>query len=310
LQQSAIERGIKEERGKERMKAVLGEGIEILDRFKTEVPTIPQMFYHTVQHHGSKPANTYKACQEWKSVSYAEWYGIAEEIAVALIRRGVRKGDDIAVMSQVSAQRGWINMGILMCGAVVNTITPLVDDDELKFIINRSDIKYLFVENLAMLNRAISLRSQMPTLKGIICLDEKYSGGRNHLWGLQDFRLMGRNRSLRPVDLRQYWQRLTADDSAVLDYRKSATGQLKCTPMKHGDWIRMERSRDRVLLSANLQGRYNNVLACVLPRSTSQEWVSGFCSRVAVGALIKYGAGPSKINRLQELKEIRPAIAG
>jgi long-subunit acyl-CoA synthetase (AMP-forming) len=80
LQQSAIERGIKEERGKERMKAVLGEGIEILDRFKTEVPTIPQMFYHAVQHHGSKPANTYKACQEWKSVSYAEWYELLRKL--------------------------------------------------------------------------------------------------------------------------------------------------------------------------------------------------------------------------------------
>lgn len=291
------------------MKAVLGEGIEILDRFKVEVPTLPQMFYHSVQHHGSKPANTFKSCREWKTISYSEWAGIAEEIAIALIRKGVRKGDDIAVMSQVSAQSGWINMGVLLCGAVVNTITPLVDDDELKFIINRSDIKYLFVENMAMLQRALFLRSQMPTLKGIICFDEKYAGGRNNLWGLQDFRMLGRNRSLRPVDLTSYWQRLVAEDPAILDYSRSTTGLLKCSSIKHGDWIKTERGQYRRVLKENLQGKYNNVLACILPMSTSQEWVSGFYSMVAIGALIKYGSGPSKINRLQDLKMLRSAEA-
>ncbi|MBP1761712.1 MAG: fatty-acid--CoA ligase [Firmicutes bacterium] len=291
------------------MKSVSGEGIEIIDRFKAELPTIPQMFYNTVQHHGNKPANTFKSGREWKTISYSEWAGISEEIAIALIRRGVRKGDDIAVMSQVSAQRGWINMGVLMCGAVVNTITPLVDDDELKYIINRSDIKYLFVENMTMLRRALSLRSNMPTLKGIICFDEKYAGGRNNLWGLQDFRMMGKNRPLRPVDLKFYWQRLGPEDPAILDYCKSTTGLLKCTSIKHGDWIKWDRSKNRRILTENLHGKYNNVLACVLPMSTSKESVAGFYSMVAIGAQIKYGPGPSRLNRLQDIKAIRQEAA-
>ncbi|NLV21801.1 MAG: AMP-binding protein [Syntrophomonadaceae bacterium] len=291
------------------MKAATDEGIEILDRFEEEVPTIPQMFNNTVQHYGSKPANTFKSCREWKTISYSEWAGISEEIAIALIRRGVRKGDDIAIMSQVCAQRGWISMGVLMCGAVANTITPLVDDKELKFIINRSDIKYLFVENMAMLERVLPLRSQMPTLKGIICFDEKYRGGRNNLWGLQDFRMLGINRSLRPVDLKSYWQRLVPEDPAILDYSMSTTGLLKCRPIKHGDWIKAERSQYRGILTETLQGKYNNVLTCFLPASTSQEWVSGFYSLVAIGAQIKYGPGPSRLSRLQDLKTIRQAAA-
>jgi len=291
------------------MKAATGEGIGILDRFKEDVPTIPQMFYNTVQIAGSKPANTFQSGREWKTVSYYEWAKISEEIAIALIRRGVRKGDDIAVMSKVSAQQGWINMGVMMAGAVANTITPLVDDDELKFIINRSDIKYLFVENMAMLQRVLPLRSQMPTLKGIICLDEKYSGGRNNLWGLQGFRMLGRNRPLRPVDLKSYWQRLVPEDPAVLDYSISTSGLLKCTPIKHGDWIKTDRSKYRRILTENLHGKYNNVLACVLPMSTSKEWVAGFYSMVAIGAQIKYGSGPSRLNRLQDIKAIRQEAA-
>jgi long-chain acyl-CoA synthetase len=287
------------------MKAATGEGIEMLERFREDVPTIPQMFYSTVQIAGGKPANTFQAGREWKTISYYEWAKISEEIALALIRRGVRKGDDIAVMSKACVQQGWINMGVLMTGAIANTITPLVDDDDLKFIINRSDIKYLFVETMAMLQRVLALRSQMPTLKGIICFDENYAGGRNNLWGLQDFRLLGQNRPLRPVDLKFYWQRLGPEDPAILDYSKSTTGLLKCTSIKHGDWIKWDRSNNRRILTENLHGRYNNVLVCVLPMSTSKERVAGFYSMVAIGAEIKYGPGPSKLNRLQDIKAIR-----
>lgn len=53
------------------MKEEKQNGLEILDHFRANVPTIPQMFYNTVQNAGDRPANTFKNGREWKTISYA-----------------------------------------------------------------------------------------------------------------------------------------------------------------------------------------------------------------------------------------------
>lgn len=287
------------------MNQVKGEGLEILDYFRVNVPTIPQMFYNTVDNAGSRPANTYKSGKEWKTITYREWAIISQEIAISLIQHGVKKGDDICIMSKLCAQRGWADMAILLTGAVSTTITTLASDKELKYIINRSEVKYIFVENALMLQRMVSLWDQLPSLKGIISLEESYAGHQTNIWGLEEFRAEGRAKSLQPSDLGTYWQRLTPDDPARLDYTSGTTGRLNCCQTKHGEWIKGEQQGHRKILLENLSGNYNNVFTSIMPMASIKERITGFFSMVAIGALIKYGAGPSKIKSLYEMKETR-----
>jgi hypothetical protein len=281
----------------------------ILDNYKSSTPTIPQMFYNTVQNAGSQPANTYKFGSEWKTISYQEWAQISEEIAAALIQHGVKKGDDIAILSKPCAQVGWADMAILLTGAVVATITPLVHDDELKYIINESDIKYVFVESSMMVQRMMALWNLLPSLKGIICLEESYSSNFENVFGLEEFREIGRSCHLRSSDLALHWQRLTLQDPARLDYTKSTAGKLKCTQIKHGEWLQAERIQYRRILSANMQGKYNNVIGHVLTIPNVNTRTSELFSMIAIGALIKYGSGPSKLQKLQDLKALRQSAA-
>ena len=292
------------------MSSSMTTGMGILDYYKSNVPTIPQMFYSTVRNAGSQPANMFKAGKEWRTITYREWAQISEEIALALLKNGVKKGDDIAVISQPCAQVGWAHMAILLSGAVVNTITPMVNDDEFVFIVNRTDVKYIFVENKALLQRTVSLWKQMPSLRGIICLEENYQGNEEHVWGLDEFRAAGRNHSVQASELPAYWQRVSPEDRARLDYTKSTTGELRWELTKHGEWSKSEPRGLRRILSENLQGRHNNLYADIIPIPGSTERISAIYSMIAVGALIKYGSGPSKIKKLPDLTTLRQAANG
>ena len=281
------------------------DGLEILDHFRVNVSTIPQMFYSTVHNAGSRSANTFKSGKEWKTISYREWAEISEEIAISLIQQGVKKGDDICIMSKLCAQRGWADMAILLTGAVSATVTPQVSDKELKYIINRSEVKYFFVENALMLQRMKSLWDQLPSLKGIICLEESYTGNKTNIWGLDEFRAVGRDKSLLPSDLCNYWQNLSPDDPARLNYTIGITGRLNCSQIKHGEWIKGEQPGHRKIILENLNGNYNNVFTSIMPMASIEERTTGFLSMVAIGALIKYGSGPSELKSLRDLKELR-----
>ncbi len=292
------------------MSAIVKTGIGVLDYYRENVPTIPQMFYSTVRNAGSQPANTFKSGKEWRTISYQEWAQISEEIALALIKYGVKKGDDIAIISKSCAQAGWAHMAILLSGAVVNTITPMVNDDEFIFIVKRTDVKYIFVENKAMLQRTVSLWKQMPSLRGIICLEEDYQGNGENTWGLQEFRAAGRSHSLPASELPVYWLRLSLEDRARLDYTKSTTGELRWELTRHGEWIKSEPRGLRRILSENLQGKPSNVYPTIMSIPNSSEIMYALYAMIAVGALIKYGPGPSKIQKLPDLHTLRQAANG
>lgn len=280
--------------------------IEILDYFRMNPPTIPQMFYNTIKNAGSRPAHTFKSGKQWKTISYNEWASISEEIALSLISLGVKKGDDIGIMSQLSAPRAWADMGIMLAGAVSTTITPLVSDEELVYILKRSDIKLVFVENEIMLKRVISLGDQVPSMKGIICLDEAYRGNLKTTWGLGELRALNIGMDSQVANqLPERWQHLTGTDPARLNYTISTTGKLNCTQIKHSEWVEGERKGQRNILMENLNGKLNNVYISIMPMADIKERTFGFFSMVAIGAEIKYGSGPSDIKTLRDIHKMR-----
>lgn len=281
-------------------------GIEILDHFRVNPPTLPQMFYNTVKNAGNRPAHTFKAGQHWKTITYNEWATISEDIALALMRQGVKKGDDICIMSKLSAPRSWADMAIMLAGAVTTTVTPLVSDEELVYILNRSDVKMIFVENEKMLARVAAIADQAPSLKGIICLAEGYAGNQKTTWGLSEFRTRANDTDYHAADqLPKRWQHLSGDDPARLNYTIGTAGQLNCSQLKHKEWIDDEREGQRDILRENLNGKLNNVYVSILPIASIKERTCGFFSMVAIGAEIKYGGGPSNIKNLHDLKTIR-----
>lgn len=278
-------------------------GLEIIAHFYEEIPTIPRMFYNTVNNAGDNPANLYKKGKEWKTVSYKEWADISEEIAYALMFHGVKKSDNICIMSRLSAQRGWADIAIQLCGAVTATVEPLVSDEDLTYIINYSDVKFIFVESPRTIERIKTLWTGMYSLKGIICLQEDYKGDNEKTWGLQQFRETGREyKKLQPAKLlAECLVGLSGVDLARINYRLDSIGELRSSYMKQGNWLGEDSEQRCRVLEENMNSKLTDVLQSLVQIPGTHERTFSFLAMIATGSLIKYGHGPFELQNVNNI---------
>jgi long-subunit acyl-CoA synthetase (AMP-forming) len=83
-------------------------------------------------------------------------------------------------------------MGIELAGGCTTTIFTSLGKDDVKFIINHSQVNYLFAGNKVLADLVTSIRSELPSLKGIICLTGLESGNGADLLTLDEIRKAGK----------------------------------------------------------------------------------------------------------------------
>lgn len=162
--------------------------IQWIDLWNESVHTVPQMFYTPVKFHGDRPAHIYWKNDQWVTLTYKEFAVIAEEIAAGLIGLGAQKGDNLVIMSTNCPEWGWADMGIELAGGCTTTIFPSLGKDDVTFIINHSQVNYVFAGNKALADMISSFRDELPTLKGIIVLQELEAGNGQDLFTLDEIR--------------------------------------------------------------------------------------------------------------------------
>ena len=78
--------------------------------------------------------------------SYAEFYQRARQLASALARRGIGKGDTVSVMLANTPPMLEAHYGVPMTGAVVNTLNTRLDAAIIGFILDHAETKVLIVD--------------------------------------------------------------------------------------------------------------------------------------------------------------------
>ncbi len=79
-------------------------------------------------------------------ISYAAYYTRAKKLASALARRGIRKGDTVAVMMANTPAMLECHYGVPMTGAVLNTLNTRLDAAALAFILDHGGAKVLITD--------------------------------------------------------------------------------------------------------------------------------------------------------------------
>ncbi|MGI6513071.1 MAG: AMP-dependent synthetase/ligase [Syntrophomonadales bacterium] len=281
--------------------------IQWLDLWHDYIHTVPQMFYHSVKHHGNRNAHIYWKDDHWVNLSYQDLSVIAEEIAAGLIGLGVKKGDNLVIMSPNCAEWGWADMGIELAGGCTTTIFPSLGKDDVAYIINHSQVSYVFAGNpniSAMIN---SLRSELPTLKGIICFHGLESGNGKDLFTLDDIRTAGREFLAKGTTVvKERIATITPDDAATTVYTSGTTGKLKAVRLSHGEVTGGLWRCLRNQMMGNIGFITEDVYLSVMPMAHIMERTYGMFCVMAVGACLAWGRGPTMV--IQDMQEIKPTF--
>lgn len=86
-----------------------------------------------------------KRSGSWKHYSATDYVTISDQLSLALLEIGVKKGDKIATVLFNSPEWNFLDMAIAQTGAIHVPIYPTISTESYKFIFSDADIKFLFI---------------------------------------------------------------------------------------------------------------------------------------------------------------------
>ncbi|HPJ34685.1 MAG TPA: AMP-binding protein [Spirochaetota bacterium] len=278
-----------------------------LKEWRDSTKTLADMFYKTVAEYGDKTGNIYHDGAEWKYVSYNEWKVVSEEIANALLSIGVEKGSDICIIAPTRVEWAWADIAISISGCCTVSIFPTLSDDEIKFIMNHSEVSYVFTGNADLQGKMESLWKDIPTLKGCICFDSGFAGDGNKTWNLDEFRAAGREYAGKnPSGLKERVEQIASEDPVNTIYTSGTTGKLKAARYTHADWIGGIWRSQQGQLNGNFMWMSTDVYGSIMPFAHVMERTYGYYCMVPRGAAIAFGRGPQFI--MEDYQAFKPTV--
>ncbi len=159
--------------------------------------------------------------------NYADFYSRSRRLASALAKRGIKRGDTVAVMAPNLPEVLEAHFGVPMCGAVLNALNVRLDAATVAFILDHGEAKVLITDRefSAVVAEALTKVAHKPLVIDID--DPTYQGGK--LLGEMDYEAF-----LATGDADYAWSLPEDEWQAIsLNYTSGTTGNPKGVVYHH-----------------------------------------------------------------------------
>ncbi len=217
-----------------------GSGIEI-----TEDLTIPKLFYMQAKRYGKeRVAMREKQYGIWRPITWQQYLDNVKHIALGLIKLGLKKGDKVSMIGDNRPEGLWAEMAALCAGGIGVWLFQDCLIEEVRYIIDHSDTKFMFGEGQEEVDKALSIIDECPKLDKIIWDDPK--GMRNYhqdcLMSLKNLMELGRQLDKDQPDLfEKLVNQNSGKDVALLFYTSGTTSLPKGALLSHNNMLTMGR---------------------------------------------------------------------
>lgn len=213
-------------------------GIEI-----NEDLTIPKLFSQQAARYGKdRVAMREKEFGIWRPITWQDYLENVKYLALGLISIGLEDGDKVAMIGDNRPEGLWAEMATLCARGVGVWLFQDCLIDEVKYIIDHSDTKFIFGEGQEEVDKAISIYNECPKLQKIIWDDPK--GMRNYdedyLISLKEVQELGRElEKEKPELFEEMVNKGSGEEVALLFYTSGTTALPKGALLSHHNMLTM-----------------------------------------------------------------------
>lgn len=268
--------------------------------FENEPPTIPALFIYAAEKFDRSDALNYKRDGVWNRISSFEVVRRAENIALGLRSLGVAKGERAAILSANSPEWTLTDAGCQFAGVIDVPIYTTLSSDQVKYILNDSSSRVLFVDTFTAFERVKDAVAECSSVEHIVFFDAPDNVPSNAI-SLADLEARGRELRGREPDLiAALANAVEPEDIATLIYTSGTTGEPKGVMLSHTNLI-----SNAIDASNQLAFSPTDVCLSVLPLSHVFER-TGMYLYFVNGMAVYYAESVEKVP--DNLKEVRPTI--
>jgi len=208
--------------------------------------TIPKLFYRQALKYGKeRVAMREKEFGIWRPFTWHDYLENVKHIALGLVSLGLEEGDKVAMIGDNRPEGLWAEMGALCARGVGVWLFQDSLMNEVKYIVDHSDTKFIVGEGQEEVDKAISIIGECPKLKKIIWDDPK--GMRNYdqdyLISLKEVMRLGRElEKEKPGLFEELIGKGNGDEVALLFYTSGTTALPKGVLLSHYNMLTMGKN--------------------------------------------------------------------
>ncbi len=214
--------------------------------------TFPQMLLARIAETPDKDAILYPEGATWRALS---WHQVGERvrnIAGGLLSLGLMREQRVSLLASTRYEWVLADLGILCAGGATTTIYPSSTADEAEYIINDSESQVVFVEDDLQLEKILSVKARMPSLKHAV--NVAGSGGHDgFVLTLAELEERGKQwHAANPEEYENVVHSVDKSSLATLIYTSGTTGKPKGVCLTHDCWVFEGEAVDQLgILSGN-----------------------------------------------------------
>lgn len=276
---------------------LMSQKVESSENFQS----LPALCLAGIRQHGKPDALNQKRDGRWVRIPAEEFIERVERVALGLAEMGVKPGDRVALLSENRPEWSIVDLAILSLGAVNVPIYTTQAVEQVRFILEDSGARLLFVSGKRVFKHARPGVEGLASIERIIFFDEEAAGGIERAGTLRELEEKGsERRKLEPEAFDRSMRAVQLDDLATIIYTSGTTGEPKGVMLTHENFVSNVLS-----VSSSLPIFPTDIALSVLPLSHIFERAVFyvFCQN---GVSVHYSASFDQVG--EHLREVRPTI--
>jgi len=263
--------------------------------------TLPQLCLEAIRQHAKPDALNQKRDGKWLHISAEAFVTRVRHVALGLAELGIRPGDRVALLSENRPEWSIADLAILSLGAVNVPIYTTQAVDQVRFILEDSGARAIFVSGRRVFKHARRGLENVDTLERMVFFESDAAQEDGLSTTLEEIERMGTKRDEQdPAAFEAVSRASRPEDLATIIYTSGTTGVPKGVMLTHANFI------SNVIAATNaLPIEPTDVALSVLPLSHIFERTCFyvFCYN---GVSVYYAASFDQVG--EYLREVRPTI--